>query len=417
MAYKKPASAFMLFATILIVMFRREQPRKRAKIYVYDLPRQLVPHETTGQYALGWYFYERVLSDPRRTLNPREADLLVVPLDFVRFRHEASNLEYPENERYICRLVAQAEAVVGKNASMNHVVPVSRVASAMWYEFGKGCPDVFAWLQTMQWVTIEAPWVVNDLEASVDLRGQPPLRGLPSMHTVPYPSGLRLRSQRDVRLLRDFQDRPRKYLVAQVLGGHSRPGSTLRAVLKRACDERPHACFSDWQAARKMAPRPSPTDEAQTFHAFLAHSVPHLPVYATATFCVQPFGTTPTRGGLYHCLLAGGIPVIFEPYYCQALAPLFAPRRDRHRGFGRLFMWKTPPVMCDDWAVVVKTRDAIADPGRAVYERISRLPQAEIDRKRAVIRDIAPRLQYAASDADLSNDAYAFAVSQCLPSQ
>ncbi|KAJ8607623.1 hypothetical protein CTAYLR_005774 [Chrysophaeum taylorii] len=356
----------------------RSAAEKPLKIYVYDeLGDSLAARESPGQYALGWVMYEKLKADPRRTLNPREATLFFVPLDFARYRSESQ--KHPSPDRYLCSKLEEARAKVG-NQTINHVVPVALVSSSMWFGFGKSCPH-FDWLLDMQWLTIEAPWIVEASRARVSTTTLPYAR--PHQHTVPYPS-FRARSMEDIASLRQYQASRSRVLVTQVLGSHSRSGSDLRLKLKAEC-EKMEQCFTDWQGERKKA-------VTGTFEAYLAHNVPHLPAYARGTFCAQPFGTTPSRAGLYHCLLAGGIPVIFEPYLLQALGPIFNGQ----------------------WAVEIDLDRALEDPKKNVYDYISTIPKSKIQDMQKVISDAAPRLQYYSSSSSRADndddDAYDYAI-------
>lgn len=348
------------------------------KIYVYELPEALMVQPTSGQYALGAFMTERAMVDKRRVMNIEDANLFLVPMDFFRFRQESQNLPYPENEKFVCDKVEALKKIV-KGDAKKHVVPVARVSSAMYFEFGKSC-SAFKWLKSMQWVTIEAPWTL-DVDSNAHVAGEG------SQHTVPYPSGLRFRNKRDAELLREYQaTRKRNYLVAQTLGGHSRTDSKLRDVLKEECSRRPSQCVSDWQAERKTAPRRDGIEESSNFEGHLAHFVQHLPLYARATFCIQPFGTTPTRGALYHCLLAGGIPVIFEPFFFEALPNLFK----------------------GEWAIHLDQTKTLDDVS-SVYSHLEKIPRYQIAQMQKVIADAGPRLQYSLPDA-YDDDAYEYAI-------
>lgn len=404
---------------------------KRPALYLYEMNEKLVAKPMTGQYSLAAVIYERVSKDPRRVMDHALADLYIVPLDFHRYRQESQRLPYPQNEEYVCSMIEEAQAIVEKATAgrarrdlLDHVIPIARVSSSLYYEFGKSCPTTFEWLmRSMQWLTIEAPWTVDTKTqlAHVDVRGHakdtPELPyGFNSMHTVPYPSGLRFESRNQVELLREYQKtRTRTALVSQTLGPHSRPGSTLRDVLRAECEKRgPTICYTDWQGERRKAPRINPRAPATldgqlaNFEGHLAHVVPHLPLYSKGTFCVHPFGTTPTRGAIYHCLLAGGIPVIFEPYILEALSPLFTPESP----FSGWDMFGFMKPRTPSWAVVFDLNDALRDP-KAIYDHLAQIPQSQVDAMRAVIAEAVPKFQYALPDAEVYDDAFEYAIRTC----
>lgn len=408
-------------------------PPKRPRLYLYEMNENLVARPMSGQYSLAAVIYERTSKDPRRVMDPALADLHIVPLDIHRYRQDSQRLPYPQNEEYICSMIEEVQAIVKKATAgrsrrdlLDHVIPVARVSSSLYYEFGKSCPTTFEWLmRSMQWLTIEAPWIIDTKTqlAHVDVRGDTTVTpelpyGLTSMHTVPYPCGLRFESPAQVELLREYQkSRTRTALVSQVLGPHSRPGSTLRDVLRAECEKRgPTICYTDWQAERRMAPRINPLAPATlewqlaNFEGHLAHVVPHLPIYSKGTFCVHPFGTTPTRGAIYHCLLAGGIPVIFEPYILEALSPLFTPEAPLFTAWDVFGFMKprTPP-----WAVDFDLNDVLRDP-KAVYDHLAQIPQSQIDAMRAVIAKAVPKLQYAVPGAQVYDDAFEYAIRTCF---
>lgn len=403
-------------------------------IFVYDLPQYTLAlgiQQRPQQYSLGSVLYERIVSDSRVVKNPFEASLLFVPLDLeavrdvdapfdtcrridevrrvvveplrekialfqtkewmrlegivvdeyslpVRFRGGRFGRTRGENSSTVESLEALQIATRHYRALMdnytNHVVPIPRVSISLKREWGDKCRSVYDWLYRMQWITIEAPYQMKKSEAHL----------LSSIHhTVPYPTGVRLNNAHDLELIREFQrESPRPFLVAQVIGKHNRRGSTLRAALIKECSSRV-LCTQDWQAARKVAR----DGAANSFVSHLAYVAPHLPLYATATFCMQPFGMTPSRNAVYQCLLGGGIPVLFEPYLVQALAPLFGD---------------------NDWAVVLKALPSSKNVLGEVYDNLVAIPRDRLDRMRSVIANATPRLQYSRTE-NITDDAYNYA--------
>ncbi|KAJ8605114.1 hypothetical protein CTAYLR_000422 [Chrysophaeum taylorii] len=361
-----------------------------ASFYVYYLGGLQAQDTQQRQYALSFVTLERLLADPRRVTSRAEATLKFVPLDLARYHLEAQT--EPEPPMYVCHRVEEVRGIVG-NASMDHVVLVAHVATSVYFMFGRHCRDQFGWLLGMQWLTIEAPWVVDAkrMEAHLDNDPSRPSHrffGVPSIHTAPYTASFRARRPRDIELLREYQaSRNRSALVTQITGGHSRTKSPLRRLLREECARRgPAVCFSDWQAARRAVPSlKEAKGEMRQFEARLAREVAWLPAYAAATFCIQPFGTTPSRAALFQCLHAGGIPVIFEPYLLEAFHTLFSEQ---------------------DWAVYIPVADAINDVSTAVYGTLLAMPETRIASLRRVIARVAPRLQYSYPGANISDDAY-----------
>ncbi|KAJ8605590.1 hypothetical protein CTAYLR_000023 [Chrysophaeum taylorii] len=294
----------------------------------------------------------------------------------IQGRRRLSELENVGSSLLTLKMARKRRRLLRTFAALDHVAPVARVASSLMHEWGKSCRTTYEWLRkNVQWLTIEAPYRVEfaSREAHLDVTESRTVAtsvlGLRSHHTVPYPAGVRLRSLGDLESLRQFQrDSNRQFLVVQVIGSHNRAGSTLRETLKLECERMgSDICGEDWQAARR---------ELRDSAAFVVrqHHSPHLALYASGVFCIQPFGTTPTRNAVYQCLLAGGIPVLFEPFLIEALAPLFDAVDADH---GRL----DPPAETAaryNWAIVVPARRADEDPRGAVYEKLAAVSDDKI---------------------------------------
>lgn len=422
---------------------RDELKQKKVRIYVYELGAGLQPWlnetEEIGQYSLGNVVFERLVDDPRRTLDPSKATLFVVPLDLSRFTFGEGKLEPPE----ICRRVMEAKRIVELSKAadehwrpwsspksyserfggIDHVVPVARVASSMYWGWGKSCAGTFDWLRSMQWVTIEPPYSVDMKtgEAEVDLSDKPPMGGASRHHIVPYTTGVRLRSEEDLTNLRLYQRYAnRTYLVSQSIGDHSRKGSSLRTNLKLACSRlSPGVCATDWRTSRSNSlarnRKMSRNNPLKNFEHWLIHATPHVALYASSTFCIQPPGITPTRAAVYQCLLAGSIPVFFETFLVDALDPLFNPNPLPTTSSGQdveELPTDTEPLPLKPWAVVVSTKRATNNPFAEVYGKLARMDKDLIDDMRRTISRATPRLQYSLLGSGIYGDAYDYAIAR-----
>lgn len=434
---------------------------EKVKIFIYDLGARLQPwlneSEDIGQYSLGSVMFERLIADPRRTRDASRANLFVVPIDLSRFTFGDGKLAPLE----ICQHVAEAQRIVEstkipgststwgslfgaraksyieRNRGLDHLVPVARVASSMYWGWGKSCTPTFNWLRSMQWVTIEPPYKVDRKsgEAILDHTDSPPMGGAPRHHIVPYTTGVRLRSPEDVKALRQYQHNVnRTYLVSQSIGDHARKGSSLRANLKLACERlSPGICATDWRAARtsSLARIRRSKNPFKHFEHWLIHATPHVALYASATFCIQPPGITPTRTAVYQCLLAGSIPVFFETFIVEALDPLFSSSPLVSTSFstdgfhGAETQQLSNEAQYNDkaengalihrpWAVVVSTKRATANPFAEVYGRLARIDKGLIEDMRRTIAHAAPRLQYAVVGSGIVGDAYDYAITQAV---
>lgn len=422
------------------------KPPAKVRIYIYELGSELQPwlndSEDIGQYSLGSVMFERLISDPRRTRDPGRATLFIVPIDLSRFTFGEGKLapyeicqrvakaqrivegvKAPRTDSIWARLVgSRAQPYVVRNRGLDHVVPVARVASSMYWGWGKSCATTFNWLRSLQWVTIEPPYKVDGKtgEAILDHSDIPPMGGAPRHHIVPYTTGVRLRSPEDIMALREYQRLAnRTYLVSQSIGDHARKGSSLRSNLKLACSRlSPGICATDWRAARtaSLARNRKSTGPLKRFERWLIHSTPHVALYASATFCIQPPGITPTRTAVYQCLLAGSIPVFFETFLVDALDPLFSPtplvsasaaqNEDHTR--------EAPSDRSHRWAIVVSTKRAIANPFAEVYSRLARMDKDVVDDMRRTIARASPRLQYALVGSNIGGDAYDYAIARAI---
>ena len=119
---------------------------------------------------------------------------------------------------------------------------------------------------------------------------------LRNVHSIPYPTSFHPSSDEHVLQWQKFvREYHRKYLVAFMGRGHGF-GANLRRLLASECHKYPGLC--------------KPYDCKNRTCIMKPQNV--IWFYLGSKFCMQPPGDTPTRKGLFDCMLAGGIPVVFH---------------------------------------------------------------------------------------------------------
>lgn len=115
--------------------------------------------------------------------------------------------------------------------------------------------------------------------------------------TVPYPTSFHPSTDRDLVVWQHFvRQYPRQKLVSFAGSGRGM-GEQIRHRLWKTCVD--HAEDCDFFSCRERR--------------CIMQTQNVMWVYLGARFCIQPPGDTPTRKGLWDCMVAGGIPVVLHP--------------------------------------------------------------------------------------------------------
>ena len=112
---------------------------------------------------------------------------------------------------------------------------------------------------------------------------------------VPYPSSFHPSTDHDVLTWQSYvRTFPRQKLVTYAGRDHGM-GVKIREALFGLCTSAAPDCYAVHCSKRRCM-----------------KAVALAEMYLAAHFCLQPPGDTPTRKALFDCMIAGGIPVIFN---------------------------------------------------------------------------------------------------------
>ncbi|KAG9455282.1 hypothetical protein H6P81_008186 [Aristolochia fimbriata] len=321
----------------------------------------------THQYSLEPIFHSRILNHPCRVNNSDEAGLFYVPfyagIDVLRWHFKINVSDEIKDELTLDLLKwLQSQNSWTRNSGKDHVFVLGKIS----WDFRRREKD--AWgthflehdqMQNPTKLLIERqPWHENDVG-------------------VPHPTQFHPHSDRDVLQWQSKLARAeRRHLVS--FAGGSRPDAPLniRSVLIEQCKTSTGHCrFLDCKSGECSMP----------------DSVINL--FAESEFCLQPPGDSPTRKSVFDSLVAGCIPVLFDPFTAYYQYPWHLPED-----------YTKYSVYIDQEEVRQKKVD--------VVERLSQVPIAKREEMRKyIVHELMPGLVYGDSTAEFDKFEDAFSIS------
>ncbi|KAL4186574.1 hypothetical protein AMTRI_Chr09g14780 [Amborella trichopoda] len=245
----------------------------------------------THQYSLELIFHHRMNTHPCRVYDPSQALLFYVPfyagLDAMRW-HFRTNVSNELKDQLGLDLVRWLDTKLTwkKNQGKDHVFVLGKIS----WDFRRtngGNPNwgtSFLELEALQnptKVLIERqPWHPNDV-------------------AVPHPTYFHPRVDQDIKLWQTTAiSSKRPKLIALAAGTRVGPVGGLRARLIEQCTLADHTCeFLNCSQSRTCG-KPERV----------------VSLFMGSEFCLQPPGDSPTRKSVFDALVAGCIPVIFDPF-------------------------------------------------------------------------------------------------------
>ncbi|GLJ52051.1 hypothetical protein SUGI_1107040 [Cryptomeria japonica] len=254
----------------------------------------------THQYALEIIFHSRIMNHPCLVPNPEAADLFYIPyyggLDVLRwhFRHNVSAQKRDELGLELLDWL-QEQQWWRKKQGRDHVLVLGKIS----WDFRR-VNEEDPWgnkllklppLETPTKLLIERqPWQINEI-------------------AVPHPTFFHPKSDQDIRQWQThISNSQRPNLIS--FAGAPRPNmpESIRSILINQCSSRQDLCkFVDCNSG--VCIRPEST----------------VKLFLTSEFCLQPTGDSPTRRSVFDSLVAGCIPVLFDPFTAYYQYPWHLP--------------------------------------------------------------------------------------------
>ncbi|EFJ05166.1 galactosyltransferase-like protein [Selaginella moellendorffii] len=256
----------------------------------------------THQYALEMIFHARILDYSCRVLDPSLADVFYVPyyagLDVMRwnFVPNVSSAQSDVLGDELMTWLIQQPSTWKTGDRRDHVIALGKIS----WDFRR--------------MTSDAKWGSN-LLARADMANVTKLLierhpWHPNDVGVPHPTFFHPGSDVDITTwqARVLRDDVRPSLVA--FAGQPRPGQggSIRGELIRQCTARSDLCRTlDCGSGACFGPEAT------------------LGLFLVSDFCLQPVGDSPTRRSVFDSLLAGCIPVFFDPFTAYYQYPWHLP--------------------------------------------------------------------------------------------
>ncbi|XP_019155900.1 PREDICTED: xyloglucan-specific galacturonosyltransferase 1 [Ipomoea nil] len=256
----------------------------------------------THQYSLEFIFHSLLLNHPCRVYNQNEAKLFYVPfyggLDILRW-HFKNNVSHALKDSLGLELVRWLESQPAwfKKSGKDHVFVLGKIS---WdfrrkdgYNWGSRFLELDEMQNPMKLLIERQPWHLNDIG-------------------VPHPTYFHPQSDEDII---SWQHKTitsnRRSLVS--FAGAARPGSpgNIRSILIKQCTINHEKCrFLDCARGSGGCDHPE--------------SIINL--FMESEFCLQPPGDSPTRKSVFDSLVAGCIPVLFDPFTAYYQYPWHLPQ-------------------------------------------------------------------------------------------
>lgn len=254
----------------------------------------------THQYSLELIFHSLVVNHPCRVYNQNEAKLFYVPfyggLDILRW-HFKNNVSHGLKDSLGLELVRWLESQPAwfKKSGKDHVFVLGKIswdfrrkAESNW---GSRLLELEEMQNPMKLLIERQPWHVNDIG-------------------VPHPTYFHPQSDHDII---SWQQKTitsnRRSLVS--FAGAARPDSpeNIRSILIKQCTSTNH------EKCRFLDCSSGGCDQPESI----------INLFMESEFCLQPPGDSPTRKSVFDSLVAGCIPVLFDPFTAYYQYPWHLP--------------------------------------------------------------------------------------------
>lgn len=254
----------------------------------------------THQYALELVFHSRISRHPCLVSNPGEANLFYIPyyggLDVIRWNLR-KNISNEKRDELALELVnwLQGQPWWRRNRGRDHVLVLGKIS---W--------DFRRWKDTDTWGSrlLHLPEMKSITKLLIE-------RNPLDMDEIgiPHPTFFHPRSDNDIWQWQiGISKSQRPHLIS--FAGAPRPKMTenIRSILIEQCSSRPEACkFLNCNSNVCLSPEST------------------VKLFMKSEFCLQPPGDSPTRKSVFDSLIAGCIPVLFNPFTAYYQYPWHLP--------------------------------------------------------------------------------------------
>lgn len=324
----------------------------------------------THQYSLEPIFHNRILKHPCRVNNAEEAKLFYVPfyggLDILRWHFRKVPIHIKDSlSKELVEWLDQ-QKTWKRNFGWDHVFVLGKISwdFRRWENvtWGSRLLELDELQNPMKLLIERQPWQLNDVG-------------------VPHPTYFHPSSDEEIvawqQRIRQVQ---RKYLIS-FAGAPRKASGSIRSVLIEQCTYAPRVC-NFLNCGEKAC----------------VDSAPVVKLFMESEFCLQPQGDSPTRKSVFDSLIAGCIPVLFDPFTAYYQYPWHLPKD--HRKYS-----------------VFLDQDEVKMSEVNVVEELVKIPlQKRQEMRKYIIDELMPKLVYANASAKLEkfDDAFSISVNNLL---
>ncbi|KAF5729991.1 putative Xyloglucan galactosyltransferase KATAMARI1 [Tripterygium wilfordii] len=321
----------------------------------------------THQYSLELIFHSRVLKHPCRVYNENQAKLFYVPyyggLDILRWHFKNVSSDVKDTLALdLMKWLGPKKAWI-QNSGKDHVFVLGKIS----WDFRRTSEDLWGTrlleldqMQNPVKLLIERqPWHVNDIG-------------------IPHPTFFHPHSDDDILAWQmKIISANRNHLAS--FAGAARPNAAenIRSILINQC-----ISTNTSSTCQFLNCNSGGCDQPQSV----------ISLFMESEFCLQPPGDSPTRKSVFDSLIAGCIPVLFDPFTAYYQYPWHLP--EDHSKYS-----------------VFTDQEEVREMKVNVMERLMKISKRERDdMRRYIVYELLPGLVYADSSSQLEKFQDAFSI-------
>ncbi|KNA10052.1 hypothetical protein SOVF_148010 [Spinacia oleracea] len=325
------------------------------------------------QFSLEPIFHNRILNHPCRVLKQEDAKVFYVPfygaIDMIRchFSKDGSGLKDAHLLSNEIVEWLEKQKMWKRNSGLDHVFVLGKISwdfrRTQNVSWGSPLLELEELQNPMKLIIERQPWSINEVG-------------------LPYPTYFHPSSDEEIIAWQaNIRKMNRKFFISFAGTPHKR-WENIRSILIEQCTSAPNKVCNFLNCIGESCVESAPVEK----------------LFMASEFCLQPPGDSPTRKSMFDSLIAGCIPVVFDPFTAHYQYPWHFPEDYRK------------------YSVFID-QDEVKVSGVNVIERLMKIPRKERQEMRKyIIDELMPRLVYATANAKLEKfeDAFTLAVNNML---